>query len=129
PQTCPWTCRAPCIRCDAGRSVTAFADGADLGVVPVEQLLARPRLAALLSLVRGADGATGPLVPLGGIAGDRPEGQAVDDAVLAGRCQVVHRVGQRRRRPDQLAMRIGEELHVHAMAAMLARVVQAVTCG
>src|SRR5690606_21811175 len=26
-------------------------------------------------------------------------------------------------------MRIGEELHVHAMAAMLARVVQAVTCG
>jgi hypothetical protein len=48
----------------------AFADGADLGVVPVEQLLALPELAALLPLVGSADGAAGSLVPLVGVAGD-----------------------------------------------------------
>jgi len=101
----------------------AFAQGADLGVMPVEQLLVGVELAALASLVRGADRTAGSDVALVGVAGDGSAGEAVDDAVVAGGGQVVGRARQCGRGPDQLAVRVGEELDVDAVVAVLAAVI------
>jgi hypothetical protein len=48
--------------------------------------------------------------------------QGVDESVVAGGTQVVTSTGQRRRGPDQSTGRVGEDLHVHAVALVLSGV-------
>ena len=62
-------------------------------MVPVVQLLAGAELAP-------------------GVAGDRLAGECGNDALFAGGGQVIGGAGQRRRGPDQLAVRVGQELDV-----------------
>ncbi|EGJ76270.1 putative IS493-like transposase [Streptomyces sp. Tu6071] len=59
--------------------------------------------------------------------GRQPSGaQGLHDPVGAGGGQVVGGTGQRRRGPQQCAVRVGDELHVHSMAFVLPGVVRAV---
>ncbi len=50
--------------------------------------------------------------------GHRGAGQGGEDAVSAGGLQIVYRAGQRRRYPDQLAVWVGDDLHVDAVTAV-----------
>lgn len=48
--------------------------------------------------------------------------QRLDNAVYAGRGQVMGAAGHSCRRPDQPACRVRDDLHVHTVTAVLARV-------
>jgi hypothetical protein len=67
-------------------------------------------------------GASSALVALVAVANHAGLGQGVDDAVGAGRLEVVHGAGQRRGGPQPAAERVGEVLDIHAALAVLARV-------
>lgn len=67
-------------------------------------------------------GAASALVALVSGANEAGLGQGVDDAVAAGRLDVVHGAGQCGGGPQQAAERVGEDLHIHAVLAVLARV-------
>ncbi|GAB2952672.1 hypothetical protein GCM10027075_61210 [Streptomyces heilongjiangensis] len=51
-----------------------------------------------------------------------PAPARVDDTVLAGRTDVMDGPGQSGRRPQQPAERIGDDLHVHPVLLVFARV-------
>lgn len=72
------------------------------------------------------DGPTGTLVALVRPAGQARVGEGVDDAMGAGGLDVVDGARQGRRGPQQSAMGIGDDLHVHTVLLVLPGVERAV---
>lgn len=96
--------------------------GPDLRVGPVGCLLARGE-GLPPAPVGDPDRSAGTAVSLVRPAARASAGQGVDDAVLAGRADVVDGPGQGRRGPQQPAEGIGQDLHVHPVPLVLPRVV------
>src|SRR5260370_39938380 len=72
--------------------------------------------------VGGQDGVSGAVVALVGQRDQPGGGELADDAPDPGGGQVVDGAGQRARDPQDLAVRGGDDLQVHAVAAVLAGV-------
>ena len=90
--------------------------GSGLGLRAVHGLLARGKRLPPAT-VGSPDSATGALVALIGPAADAGLLECIDDAVFAGRAEVVDGAGKRGRghnsRPNGSTERIGDDLHIH----------------
>lgn len=100
----------------------AFAGGSESGVVAVELLVVLGLFAVVV--VRGAEGGAGALV--GAVRGheDLPGQAGLDDAVGAGRGQVMCAAGCRAGEPQWCGVSAGDDLHVHAVLLAFLRVVR-----
>lgn len=99
-----------------------FARGPQPGVVAVELLVVGELFT--VAVVRGADGGADALVSAVREDEDLPGEAGLDDAVGAGRGQVVSAARCRAGEPERCAVGPGDDLHVHAMLAVLPRVVR-----
>ncbi|GGQ37089.1 hypothetical protein GCM10010266_70630 [Streptomyces griseomycini] len=102
----------------------AFAGGSESGVVAVE-LLVVLRLFAV-AVVRGAKGGVGTLVGAVREHEDLPGRAGLDDAVSAGRGQVVRAARGCAREPQRGAVRTRDDLDVHAVLPVFLGVVRLV---
>ena len=102
----------------------AFSRRSQAGVVAVELLVVLGLFAVVV--VGGADGGAGTLVGAVGEDEDLPGQAGLDDAVSSRGGQVVGAAGCRAGEPQWCAVGSGDDLHIHAVPAMLHRVVRLV---